>query len=98
MIDSKNGKILLKKEVMLEDSPFLDTIESRIGKRRGHDNTFYKVEYTINEFNNNVDIIAKNKHKIVFVGGPFDKYYLSTDPLVTNTLSKKSDRKKGTIS
>jgi hypothetical protein len=24
------------------------SLESRIGKRRGHDNTFYKIEYTIN--------------------------------------------------
>lgn len=71
MISSKNGEILSIKEVKLEDSPFLDTMESRIGKRKGHGNTFYKIEYTI----------SSTKHIAWFrgVNGPFVPNRETTD-------------------
>ncbi|WP_426451969.1 hypothetical protein ACP26L_07795 [Paenibacillus sp. S-38] len=46
IIASKNGEVISIKEVKLEDSPFVDTMESRVGMRKGYDNTFYKIEYS----------------------------------------------------
>lgn len=54
VIKAHGGKVLSIHKVKLEESTFLDTMESREGKRRQYSNTFYKIKY----LKNNNELIA----------------------------------------
>ncbi|WP_409340329.1 hypothetical protein [Paenibacillus sp. MBLB4367] len=54
VIKAHGGEVLSIHKVKLEESTFLDTMESRKGKRKQYSNTFYKIKY----LKNNRELVA----------------------------------------
>ncbi|MFC4779101.1 hypothetical protein ACFO9Q_20100 [Paenibacillus sp. GCM10023252] len=48
VVQNLGGQVVSIHKVKLEESPYLDTMESRIGKREQYSNTFYKIKYSKN--------------------------------------------------
>ncbi|RAV21523.1 hypothetical protein [Paenibacillus contaminans] len=83
-IKLKGGTVQQIIEVKLEDSPFIETMESRIGKRNDYDNAFYKIIYEVNGV----------KHTAWFRGinGPFVKNRETSD-IYGSVIEETSENK-----